>query len=81
MVIIDKAEKKARTLRDLRQGEVFEFKNTIYKKLYLFVRTGLLFDLTANTDYSYEPWDNSEDNVNDREVIVYNAEIHLLNHD
>ena len=81
MVIIDKAEKKARTLRDLRQGEVFEFKNSAYKHLYLFVRTGLLFNLTTNTDYHYEAWDRSEGNINDEEVLVYGAEIHLLDHD
>jgi hypothetical protein len=80
-VIIDKSEKKSRTLRDLRQGEVFEFKNSAYKYLYLFVRTGLLFNLATNTDYSYEAWDRSEDNINDREVIVYVTEIHLLDHD
>jgi hypothetical protein len=81
MVIINKTEKKSRTLKDLRQGEIFEFKNSIYKHLYLFVRTGLFFDLTTNTDYSCEAWDRSEDEMNDWEVIVYNAEIHLLDHD
>lgn len=81
MVIIDNAEKKSRTLKDLRQGEIFRFKDNTYNSLYLFVRTGLLFNLTTNTDYGYEAWDRSEDNINDEEIIVYHAEIHLLDHD
>ena len=72
--VIDNNDKKNYTLRDLKVGDLFKFKNNSYYNhdLFLFIREGLAFDFSLNTTYAY--YDMAEKVLN-QEVIKYDGVI------
>ncbi len=77
MIVKNKIEnKKIRTLGSLLPGQVFKFKDTksFLDHYYLVLECGFFFDLTTNDMFGLSGRSGEE-------VILYIAEIHLIDSD